>query len=116
MQEGVKFLQDKYNISLIVITSGIHGSKVFTKDNAVQQSAFPIKSIDTSRAGDIFSGACLSYLLDNGFVLSEQQMQKMLQFANAAAAIGTTKMGYMNSLPNREEINDFLEIELINYH
>lgn len=114
IREGIKFLLEKYKIKLIIVTQGIYGSKAFTKTIEADQSAFPIKSIDTSRAGDIFLGACLSSLLDKGFSFSEDQLQEMLQFANAAAALGTTKMAYKNSLPTREEINDFLEIELLN--
>ncbi|WDF67338.1 glycoside-pentoside-hexuronide (GPH):cation symporter [Sphingobacterium oryzagri] len=111
LAEGVKWLMQKYTISILILTSGIYGSKAFTRDSVVKQNAFAINSIDTAQAGDMFVAACLDYLLDNGFQPTEQQLQDMLQYASAAAALGTTNMAYTGVRPTRSQIADFLKIE-----
>lgn len=55
---------------------------------------FRVDTIETTGAGDCFMGCCLGYILDHGLQgLDEAGLAHMLRFANAAAALVTTKKG-----------------------
>ena len=56
------------------------------------------KVIDTSGAGDAFSGAFATALCE------EKSISDSIKFANAFAGISTTRIGTANSMPSREEI------------
>lgn len=103
--EGIRYLQDKYNIPLIFLTLGKDGSRAYYKDMRVQKSGFTLKTIETTGAGDTFCGSSLSGILDRDIEnLSEEDLGNILTFANAAAALITTKKGAIRSMPDREEV------------
>ena len=60
------------------------------------------KVIDTSGAGDAFSGAFATALCE------EKSVSDSIKFANAFAGISTTRIGTANSMPSREEIDKLL--------
>lgn len=67
--------------------------------------SFQVKTIETTGAGDTFCGCVLNFVLENGFQkYSEEQLKNMLIFANAAAAVVTTRKGALRVMPGREEI------------
>lgn len=48
----------------------------------------------------------ISFLLEHGLdVLEQEDLDRMLSFANAAASIVTTRKGAIRSMPDREEVN-----------
>ena len=61
-------------------------------------------------AGDTFCGSSLNYILAHAFEnLTEEQLGEMLTFANAAAALITTRKGAIRSMPEKEEVLEFLQ-------
>ncbi|MBU3105460.1 carbohydrate kinase family protein [Clostridium gasigenes] len=111
IDDGVKSLQEQYDINLIMVTSGAYGSRAYSKDMMVFKKAFITdKTVDTTGAGDTFCGACLSYILDNGLKnLNEEKLGKMLTFSNAAASIVTTRKGAIKSMPEIEEVEEYIK-------
>lgn len=103
--EGIKYLQDKYQIPLILLTMGKEGSRAYYKGMRVERSGFSVKTIETTGAGDTFGGSALNYILEHDFYnLTEEDLGELLSFANAAAAIVTTKKGAILAMPEREEV------------
>ena len=103
--EGIAYLQEKYKIPLILLTMGKAGSRAYYHGKKVERPGFSVKAIETTGAGDTFCGSSLNYLLEHDFEnLTEDQLGEMLTFANAAAAIVTTKKGAIRSMPEREEV------------
>ena len=103
--EGIAYLQEKYNIPLILPTMGKEGSRAYYKGKCVERPGFAVKAIETSGAGGTFCGSSLNYIVEHGFDdLTEDQLGELLTFANAAAAIVTTKKGAIRSMPEREEV------------
>lgn len=103
--EGIAYLQEKYHIPMILLTMGKDGSRAYYKGMRVERSGFTVKAIETTGAGDTFCGSSLNYLVEHGFDnLTEDQLGELLTFANAAAAIVTTKKGAIRSMPEREEV------------
>lgn len=102
---GIKYLQEKYNIPLILLTLGKDGSRAYYKDMRVERAGFVQKAVDTTGAGDTFCGSSLNYILENGMEeLNEEKLGEMLTFSNAAAALITTKKGAIRSMPEKADI------------
>lgn len=103
--EGIRFLQEKYRIPLILLTMGKDGSRAYYKGMRVERPGFQCNTIETTGAGDTFCGSSLNYLLEHDFEnLTEAQLGEMLTFANAAAAIVTTRKGAIRAMPEKEEV------------
>lgn len=109
--EGIKKIQDEYQIPLIVLSMGKDGSRAYYKGLRVEKSAFvQEKTVETTGAGDTFGGCCLHYILKYGLEhLDEEKLNDMLTFANAAASIITTKKGALRVMPTMEEVNSFIK-------
>ena len=108
--EGIAYLQEKYNIPLILLTMGKDGSRAYYKGMRVERPGFSVKAIETTGAGDTFCGSSLNYLVDHDFDnLTEEQLGEMLTFANAAAALVTTKKGAIKAMPVKEEVLELIQ-------
>lgn len=108
--EGIAYLQEKYHIPLIMLTLGKDGSRAYYKGMRVEKSGFTMKTIETTGAGDTFCGSSLNYVLEHGLDhLTEEQLGEMLTFANAAAAVITTRKGAIRAMPEREEVLKLIE-------
>jgi ribokinase len=83
-----------------VVTLGPRGCLVVSQD-AVEVKGHRVEAIDTTAAGDAFSGA-LAVALSEGLALPEAS-----RWATRAAAIAVTRRGAQPSLPTRAEINGF---------
>lgn len=108
--EGIAYLQETYNIPLILLTMGKDGSRAYYKGMRVERPGFSVKAIETTGAGDTFCGSSLNYLVDHDFEnLTEEQLGEMLTFANAAAALVTTKKGAIKAMPVKEEVLELIQ-------
>ncbi len=108
-EEGIQYLQEKYHIPLILLTMGKDGSRAYYKGMRVERAGFKCKTIETTGAGDTFCGSSLNFLLDHDFQnLTEAELGEMLTFANAAAAIVTTRKGAIRAMPERAEVEELM--------
>lgn len=108
--EGIKKLRSQYDIPLILLSMGKEGSRAYYKDLRVEVGAFiQENTIETTGAGDTFGGCCLHFVLKYGLdQLDEEKLKEMLQFANEAASIVTTRKGALRVMPSEEEIKKCL--------
>lgn len=108
--EGIQYLQEKYNIPVIFLTLGKDGSRAYYKGMRIEQSGFKVATVETTGAGDTFCGSAISGVLDQGIdALTEESLKEILQFANAAAAVVTTKKGAIRAMPDPEEVKELIE-------
>ncbi|MEI6290539.1 MAG: ribokinase [Chloroflexota bacterium] len=90
-------------VGVVVITMGGKGSLVVSKDIVKHMPGYPVTVVDTTGAGDAFSGAL-------AVALSEDlQLEDAVKFATAAAALQVTRFGTAPAMPYRQEVVDFLE-------
>lgn len=82
----------------VVVTLGAQGALLRNAKNHRVFSAFSVHAVDTTGAGDAFSGALACALAEG------QAMEDAIVFANAAGALATTKRGAQESLPTRADI------------
>lgn len=108
--EGVKKIREIKDIPLILVSMGKEGSRAYYKDKMVEVKPFLQKNtIETTGAGDTFCANVLNYVLEHGLEdLTEEDLENMLRFANAAASMITTKKGALKVMPKKSEIEDFL--------
>ena len=105
-EEGIRYLQRTYRIPLILLTLGKEGSRAYYRDLKVEAKPFLLENtVETTGAGDTFCACAIDYVLKHGLEgLTEGDLQEMLTFANAAAALITTRKGALRVMPEREEI------------
>lgn len=109
-EKGISILQQKYQIPLILLTMGKEGSRAYYRDMRVEKEGFSVNAIETTGAGDTFCGCALGYLLEHDFNhLSREELEEMLTFANAGAALITLKKGAIRSMPTKQEIQELIK-------
>lgn len=104
--EGVRWIKSRFNIPLILVSLGRDGSRAYTDTCKVEVPAYvQPDTIETTGAGDTFCASVLHYVLEHGYKdLSEDQLKEMINFANAAASIVTTRKGALRVMPTKEEV------------
>lgn len=112
-EAAAKLLADFPNIRLLLLSMGKEGSRAYYQDKRVDAATFILdETIETTGAGDAFCGSMLHQLLihdPRSKTLSEQELYEMLRFANAAAALVTTKKGALRVMPEPSEIEALLQ-------
>lgn len=107
--EGIRILQEKYQIPLIFLTMGKEGSRAYYRDIRAEKKGFIVKAIETTGAGDTFCGCSIHGLLTNGLDhLTEEKLEDILTYANAGAALITMKKGAIRSMPEPEHIETLI--------
>jgi len=87
----------------VALKRGAEGAYVATPERAGWVKPFLVQAIDTVAAGDCFNGAFAVALM------AGRDPWKAARFACAASAISVTRRGAQASMPNRAEVNAFLE-------
>ena len=88
---------------LIVITLGARGAFYMTRREHKFVETFLVKPVDTTAAGDVFCGFLAAQTVKN------KKLEEAVRFANAAAALSTTKAGAQPSIPSHQEVQDFIK-------
>ncbi len=104
-------LQERYpNIRLLNVTAGGDGSHAYYQGMKVFEPACKRGGvIETTGAGDTFCACALNYVLEHGLDgLTEEDLHRMLRFANTAAYIVTTRKGAIRSMPEPEQVEALL--------
>ncbi|MBN8982888.1 MAG: sugar kinase, partial [Rhizobiales bacterium] len=90
--------------SFLAATRGPQGTLWLDPTGAFQETAaFPVHTVDTLGAGDIFHGAFTLALIEG------QAIPAAVRFASAAAALKCTRFGGAFACPQRAEVEAFLD-------
>lgn len=108
--EAVEWINDRYQIPLILVSMGKQGSRAYYKGCMVEAAPFlQENTIETTGAGDTFCGCVLHYICEHGLTdLTKDNLNDMLIFANAAASLITTRKGALRVMPDGEEIKKII--------
>jgi fructokinase len=108
---GVQWICQRFDIPLILVSLGKEGSRAYYQDQMIEAAPFLQKNtIETTGAGDTFAGCVLHYLCEHELMnLDKKNIEEMLQFANAAASIITTKKGALRLMPEAKEVLKLIE-------
>ena len=94
-------LHEKFANATIVLTLGSEGSICICKDEYVEQSIYKVNAVDTTAAGDTYTGYFIAGIL-NGKTLKES-----MDMASKASAIAVTRQGAAPSIPTMEEVKTY---------
>ena len=100
--EIIRRFSDLYPQTELVLTLGSSGSVYSGGGRQIRQAAFRAEPVDTTGAGDTFTGyfaACLS---------KGETIEEALRVASAAAAVSTEQLGAANSIPTVARVNERL--------
>ena len=93
----------KYPHMKVILTLGKQGAVYFDADARSSHPIFPVETVDTTGAGDTFTGYFLTAMLEN------LPVAEGLRLASAASAIAVSRMGAASSIPTRQEVESFLK-------
>ncbi len=92
-----------YGCRAATVTDGEAGSHTLSRaGKGFHQSAFAVKSVDTTGCGDVFHGGYLYGLLQNW------SLRRTVRFAAACAAIKATALGGRTAIPTLTEVEALL--------
>jgi ribokinase len=100
-KEAAKILMGR-GVKNAVITLGSSGVFVAAPETGEFIKAVSVKAIDTTGAGDAFSGAFAAALSEG------KSLAEAARFGNVAGALSVTKIGTARAMPYREEIDRFI--------
>ena len=92
----------RYPHITVVLTLGVQGAVLTKNGEILIQPAFSVPAVDTTGAGDTFTGYFLSAMME------DDDAAKALEFAAAAAALTVTRPGAAPSIPSRLETEQFM--------
>ena len=103
---GIRWVQERFpGIRLILLSMGKEGSRAYSGTTMAQVRGFCVNTVETTGAGDTFFGGVLHHVLTWGLRdYTQEELTQMLTFANAAAAIITTKKGALRVMPEKADI------------
>ena len=104
-EQAARWFLDR-GVSIAMITRGANGVIAVGPDGVAEYPAFPATPVDTTAAGDAFSGA-LGASLARGSSLAEA-----LRRGLAAGALAVTVRGASTSLPTAEAVDAFLAAQV----
>ncbi len=99
-------LHEAYPQLSVLITLGSAGSQAMRVEEGAmeiaRQAAFPVQAVDTTGAGDTFTGYFIAGLLE-GLPLA-----MCMRRASMASALSVTHLGAAESIPTKKEVEDAL--------
>lgn len=93
----------KLGPQIVVLKLGARGCFVLTEKKRVSATAFNVRAVDTTGAGDAF---------DAGFLVGLEEkwdLERIAQFANAVGALQVKKVGGASAMPTRREVERLIE-------
>ena len=93
---GAWFLER--GVGTAIVTLGAAGVVLVQREGFRHFPAPSVRAVDTTGAGDVFSGSFLAALS------AGQAMAEAITFANAAAALSTERIGVVESIPEPEAV------------
>lgn len=90
-----------FGIKNVIITLGIKGVFYTDGKKSIKLDGIRVKAVETTGAGDAFNGGFATAIGEG------MDIENALKFANCTAALSVTRLGAAQSMPVREEIDNF---------
>lgn len=108
LQTALSWLNEQYDLPLIVITQGKKGALVIHNNEQQLITGKPVNPVDTTGAGDAFVGGLLAGLVESDDWHNNDNLLKIIRQANACGALATTAKGAMTALPTAAQLVEYL--------
>jgi ribokinase len=97
-RQAIEILAARFPNAQIVLTLGEEGALWAHKDQQLYQPAYKVKAVDTTAAGDTFTGYFIAGMVEG------LETKQALDLAARAASICVTRPGAADSIPWRQEV------------
>jgi len=97
-EDILRIMSEKWPSCRTILTLGAEGSVILSDGEFIRQSAFPCKAVDTTGAGDTFSGY-FTALSSKG-----TDCRTALEISSKASSLAVRKKGAAASIPLLEEV------------
>lgn len=91
-------LRERFPQSQIVLTLGEEGVMYADKEKVCRQEIYQVEAVDTTAAGDTFTGYFIAGLL------RKMEISEILKMCTKASAIAVSRKGATDSIPKIEEV------------
>lgn len=98
VEDVIMGLQKAYPNKEIILTVGSLGSYYIHGETVIHQEAYRVEAVDTTAAGDTFTGFYLASILRG------EEVNTALRIAAKASSITVTKEGAAKSIPTLEQV------------
>lgn len=99
-EQGLRALRRRHD-GMLCVTRGARGAMLLYGQRLYRVAGYPVEAVDTTGAGDVFRGAFIFALLRG------DSPERILGFANAAAALSCTRDGAIGGVPSVEDVDTF---------
>lgn len=100
--EILRVMREEFPHAAVVLTLGEKGSVYQKGDMICRQDCICVEPVDTTAAGDTFTGYFLAGLARG------EQVEFVMKWSAAASALAVTQKGAVSSIPQKEEVEVFL--------
>lgn len=98
----IQGLREAYSDAAFVLTLGEEGSYFFDRERMICQEVFKVDTVDTTGAGDTFSG----YFIAG--IAAGLEIEQVMRQASAASGISVSRKGASTSIPSMEEVKKMI--------
>jgi sulfofructose kinase len=98
----LEYMAREYRVRTPGMTLGRDGALVYQAGRYIYSPGFVVETVDTTGAGDVFHGA-FAYAL-----LADWEMKRVLDFANAMAALNCTVLGARGGIKSLAEAEQLM--------
>jgi sugar/nucleoside kinase (ribokinase family) len=95
----------KHTPGFVCATLGQEGAIALANGEFIYAKGFEVNAVDTTGAGDVFHGGFIYGLLQNW------EVEEILRFSNAVAALKCRDLGGRKGIPTLEEVQTFISSE-----
>jgi sulfofructose kinase len=100
----VKTMRERF-ATTVIVTLGEHGLIADEGSGFVHLPAFPVETVDSTAAGDIFHGAFAYGITES------MPLQESLRFASQAAALSVQVRGGRSSIPSLDRVRQAMQLD-----
>lgn len=112
LSEAAMKMKEEFHIGILLVTHGKDGCVAYTDKGIIKHKGFAVeKPVDTTAAGDSFTGGFLRTLASydkNYMECSSEEIRRCIEIGNAVGSLTVTKRGAISALPNWEEVNKII--------
>jgi sulfofructose kinase len=102
--KALEAMAREFSAPLVCVTLGAHGSLARVGGREIRTPAFPIDCVDSTGAGDAFRGGFAAGCLR----APDADIEDVLTYANAVAALNCRALGARGAMPTAEEVEQLM--------
>jgi sulfofructose kinase len=96
----------EFGAAVVTVTLGEDGSLTWCRGRQIRTPGFKVDCVDSTGAGDVFRGAFAAACLRD----PDSEIDDVLMYANAAAALNCRTLGARAGVPSPEEVEQLLMV------